>query len=649
MPIHIRRPSRRFSSASADAKRSWLISADVLESRTLLSVITPFTPRFTTNATGDIAIVANTLMTAPASDPDAINGQNGVGSKINNNDFNMAFVDVDHDSTTFDSSSAVLSLPAGSVVLFAGLYWGGRNPNVSLEAQVKFATPTSGGYTSLTGSVLGTSISSNGTDYEGFKNVTSQVAAAGSGTYTVANVQASTGTNSYAGWALVVADEAPGLPARNLTVFDGYASINSGESAVTGTINGFVTPPVGLVNAKVGVVAYEGDLGFTGDSMSLDGNALSDAVNPANNFFNSTISNLGTLVTTKTPNYKDQLGFDAKIVDATGFVPTGATFQLQTNNDQYFPGVVTTAIDLYAPQIVATKTATDLTNSGPVQPGDVIQYSITVSNTGQDGAGNVVLTDPIPANTQYVAGTLRIVSGANAGAKTDAPGDDQAEFVPASNQVVFQLGTGANATSGGTLAIGATTTIQFSVQVNAGATDGTTINNQATITAIGVTSGFPLTALSSAASLLVHPLADLSLTKTVSNTTPNVGDTITYTLNLADNGPSTATGVQVTDLLPLGLTFLSATPSEGTYNAASGLWTVGIVTTATPQTLVISARVVSPNPQSNSAAIKFPHRAVRPQQAGDRIASRGIVEQTVQGPAPPGDQGVPQHHRAAVA
>ena len=265
--------------------------------------------------------------------------------------------------------------------------------------------------------------------------------------------------------------------------------------------------------------------------------------------------------------------------------------------------MVTTAIDLYAPQIVATKTATDLTNSGPVQPGDVIQYSITVSNTGQDGAGNVVLTDPIPANTQYVAGTLRIVSGANAGAKTDAPGDDQAEFVPASNQVVFQLGTGANATSGGTLAIGATTTIQFSVQVNAGATDGTTINNQATITAIGVTSGFPLTALSSAASLLVHPLADLSLTKTVSNTTPNVGDTITYTLKLADNGPSTATGVQVTDLLPLGLTFLSATPSEGTYNAASGLWTVGIVTTATPQTLVISARVVSPNSQSNSAAI----------------------------------------------
>ena len=49
------------------------LSVDLLESRTLLSVITPFTPRFTTNATGDIAIVANTSMTAPASDPAAGN------------------------------------------------------------------------------------------------------------------------------------------------------------------------------------------------------------------------------------------------------------------------------------------------------------------------------------------------------------------------------------------------------------------------------------------------------------------------------------------------------------------------------------------------------------------------------------------------
>src|SRR5262249_48655858 len=61
--------------------------------------------------------------------------------------------------------------------------------------------------------------------------------------------------------------------------------------------------------------------------------------------------------------------------------------------------------------------------------------------------------------------------------------------------------------------------------------------------------------------------------------------------------------VQVTDLLPTGLAFVSATPSQGTYNNTTGVWTVGTVTTAMPQTLQIQARVLSPNPQTNTATI----------------------------------------------
>ena len=63
------------------------------------------------------------------------------------------------------------------------------------------------------------------------------------------------------------------------------------------------------------------------------------------------------------------------------------------------------------------------------------------------------------------------------------------------------------------------------------------------------------------------------MTKTVSNPTPNVGDQITFTVTLSNQGPDAATGVQVTDLLPAGLTFVSATPSQGTYNNVSGVWT----------------------------------------------------------------------------
>src|SRR5262249_41342739 len=69
--------------------------------------------------------------------------------------------------------------------------------------------------------------------------------------------------------------------------------------------------------------------------------------------------------------------------------------------------------------------------------------------------------------------------------------------------------------------------------------------------------------------------ADLAVIKTVSDTAPIVGETITFTVTLANKGPDTATNVAVEDLLPVGLTLVSATPSQGTYNPTTGLWTAG--------------------------------------------------------------------------
>lgn len=68
--------------------------------------------------------------------------------------------------------------------------------------------------------------------------------------------------------------------------------------------------------------------------------------------------------------------------------------------------------------------------------------------------------------------------------------------------------------------------------------------------------------------------ADLSLTKTVSNATPANGANITYTLSLNNSSASNQTAAAtINDLLPLGVTFVSAS-GYGTYNSGTGIWTV---------------------------------------------------------------------------
>jgi uncharacterized repeat protein (TIGR01451 family) len=68
---------------------------------------------------------------------------------------------------------------------------------------------------------------------------------------------------------------------------------------------------------------------------------------------------------------------------------------------------------------------------------------------------------------------------------------------------------------------------------------------------------------------------------------------VTYTVRVHNLGPDAATNTVVTDKLPAGLAFVSASPSQGTYQPGTGQWSVGTLASGGVATLSIIARVTA--------------------------------------------------------
>ena len=532
-----------------------------------------------TNERGNIALVGNALITCLAKNNNNCATTRSGGATGSNSDYTSTFIDADSDNATNNSSSATLTLPGGSTVLWAGLYWGARSTSLTRD-QIKFKPANSGFYSTLSAVQLDSTAAAPNA-YQGFVDVTSQIQSAGSGTYWVADITASNGqdgTGFYAGWSLVVVYRDVNQPLRNLTVFDGFASVSNGNN-VTTTASGLLTPTSGTYNAYAGMVTYEGDQGIFGDSFQITNTSsnvtttIADTQNLANNFFNSSISSLGTRITAKNPDYANQLGFDVdtvSIANANTTLGNGATSVRLTFNstqDLYYPGVLTFAVDVFRPQVDGniTKSVTDV-NGGGVNPGDVLEYSITVSNTGNDGASNNVLRDTIPSNTTYVAGSMQITAGANAGVKSDGSGDDQAEFD--GTRVVFRLGTGATSSAGGLINPGESTTLRFRVTVSAATANETVIPNQAVVNYNASTLGDAFTSYSDGdlnvagtqttnVTVVVPPVPSVKLVKDCTapanclSAQQQPGTDLTYTITFTNDGNVTVQNLTIADIIPV--------------------------------------------------------------------------------------------------
>ncbi len=200
--------------------------------------------------------------------------------------------------------------------------------------------------------------------------------------------------------------------------------------------------------------------------------------------------------------------------------------------------------------------------------GQSVQFNVTVTNLGPSSASGVQVTDMLP-------GSLTFVSA-----------------MP--SQGTYNSGTGLWDT--GSLAASGSATLQLVAVV------GQTGSITNTATKSAETESDPNPSNDSAAVTITgQSSADIGMTMTSNKPNPAVGTNVTFTIKASNGGPDNATGVKVTDLLPAGLSFVSATPTQGTYSSGTGLWSVGAVNNAATATLTLVAKVTAAGTIINTA------------------------------------------------
>ncbi|WP_162097940.1 Ig-like domain-containing protein, partial [Pedobacter agri] len=204
-----------------------------------------------------------------------------------------------------------------------------------------------------------------------------------------------------------------------------------------------------------------------------------------------------------------------------------------------------------------------------------VVFTIGLTNNGPSAATAVVINDVLPAGYSYVS------SSASAGSYNNADGK-------------WTLGTVNNA---------ATAILSITAKVNAtGAYRNTATASTATA---DPNSG------NNTASATPTPVAitDLKITKTAAKdiinnaATVNPGDNETFTIVVTNTGPSAATNVVATDVIPNGYTFSNSSGSIGSYNQTTGKWTIGNLANGASATLTINAIINASGNYSNHVTL----------------------------------------------
>ena len=210
-----------------------------------------------------------------------------------------------------------------------------------------------------------------------------------------------------------------------------------------------------------------------------------------------------------------------------------------------------------------------IVNNATPNYGDEITYTITVRNNGPDNSTNVKVSEVLADNFKFISanaskGYYNLTNGI--WAVGNLTNNETAKLVI-------------------TVKIIKTGFIQNNVSVNGTGFDPNVTNNNATV------------------NITVPQTADLSVVKIVNVDRVSVGNRITYTIVVKNNGPDTALDVYAVDKLSDALKFVSYKASVGVYDPATGIWTIGNLTNKSNATLEITCIVLKTGVISNEVFV----------------------------------------------
>jgi uncharacterized repeat protein (TIGR01451 family) len=263
------------------------------------------------------------------------------------------------------------------------------------------------------------------------------------------------------------------------------------------------------------------------------------------------------------------------IASFTSKLYVGGEFDRISSRDQRdFAQLTDNGVQASADTLIAVTDAPD-----PVSVGQDVTYTLGVANAGPDGASGVTAVDVLNTDLTFVS--------ASSGCTFDTP----TRTVTCS---LGNLGPGASASRTITATAEQAGTLSNSVSVSSNENDPQPANNaNATTTSVTATAG----------------TSDLGIAQTPPADPVETSATITYRLMASNAGPDPAADALVTDAVPQGATFVSATASQGSCSgSATVICDLGPLASGAHATVDVSVRTPDqPMTITNSASIDGPN------------------------------------------